>query len=344
MRRTLLLAAAAATGAALAACETTPSSMMMAESLAPPHAPIEEGKPVTVVAHPDQLSLLESDDPELAANKRLVHEMWRGFLTASHLEVGEEMLAEDYMQHNPMASTGRAAVLDFFRNRERMEEIPDTIPGLVSMIAEDDLVVLALVREMPDPRMEGETYTTTWFDMFRIDDGEIVEHWDAAVLPTDPNFPFPPPESEGGTIRVRGAGGYPQLQLLEADDPQLAANKRVVFDVWRNIVDAGREEVADDLLAEDYIQHNPNAATGRAGFQAYFATRPDLPLSDYTQWPIVAVVAEGDLVAIAFAQEEPHPTREGDTYTHTWFDMFRVVDGRLVEHWDIATLAPPPAE
>jgi predicted SnoaL-like aldol condensation-catalyzing enzyme len=35
-----------------------------------------------------------------------------------------------------------------------------------------------LRRELPDLEHEGQTYTTTWFDMFRVADGKIVEHWD----------------------------------------------------------------------------------------------------------------------------------------------------------------------
>jgi predicted SnoaL-like aldol condensation-catalyzing enzyme len=45
-------------------------------------------------------------------------------------------------------------------------------------VTERDLVVLALRRELPDLEHEGQTYTTTWFDMFRVADGKIVEHWD----------------------------------------------------------------------------------------------------------------------------------------------------------------------
>ena len=59
---------------------------------------------------------------------------------------------------------------------------------------------------------------------------------------------------------------------------------------------------------------------------------------------MVAVVAEGDLVALVTMQEHPHPSRAGRTYTTTWFDMFRVADGRLVEHWDAATKTNAPAK
>ncbi len=51
---------------------------------------------------------------------------------------------------------------------------------------------------------------------------------------------------------------------------------------------------------------------------------------------VVAIVAEGDQVALVTRQEHPHPARPGATYTTTWFDLFRIDSGRIVEHWDDA--------
>ena len=42
-------------------------------------------------------------------------------------------------------------------------------------------MTLALVREGKDK--DGKPYTTTWFDMFRVANGKIVEHWDTATKP-----------------------------------------------------------------------------------------------------------------------------------------------------------------
>jgi predicted SnoaL-like aldol condensation-catalyzing enzyme len=135
-----------------------------------------------VVATKDQASLLKSSDPQLAANKKLVFDMWRTFLTAHHIDEADKFLAPEYHQHNPNAETGLEGVKAYFRAQNlQPTAIPDTIPGLVSMVAERDLVVLALVREGKDK--DGKPYTTTWFDMFRIANGKIVEHWDTATKP-----------------------------------------------------------------------------------------------------------------------------------------------------------------
>jgi predicted SnoaL-like aldol condensation-catalyzing enzyme len=130
-----------------------------------------------VEIHPQQLELLASDDPQLAANKKLVFDFWREVLQAHHVDKAPAYLAEGYIQHNPDTPTGRAAFMSFF-GRLPPEVVKPTIDELVSIVAERDLVTLAFRRELPDLEHEGQTYTTTWFDMFRIADGKIVEHWD----------------------------------------------------------------------------------------------------------------------------------------------------------------------
>ena len=130
-----------------------------------------------VEAHRNQQQLLPSEDAELAANKKLVFDFWREVLQARHVDRAAQYLAESYIQHNPNVATGRAAFVEFF-GRSPPQPIKETIDDLVRIVAEGDVVVLAFRRELPDLAREGQTYTTTWFDMFRIADGKIVEHWD----------------------------------------------------------------------------------------------------------------------------------------------------------------------
>ena len=56
-----------------------------------------------------QSKLLESANETLVRNKKLVYDMWREFLEGGHLELADKYFAENYMQHNPNAATGRKA-------------------------------------------------------------------------------------------------------------------------------------------------------------------------------------------------------------------------------------------
>ena len=52
---------------------------------------------------------------------------------------------------------------------------------IAAVVAEGDLVTVAYVREMKDPKDPAKTYTTTWFDMWRFRNGKADEHWDGAT-------------------------------------------------------------------------------------------------------------------------------------------------------------------
>ena len=139
-------------------------------------------EPVVAASPEAQRKMLESSDPQLAANKKLVWDMWRTFLQGGDINAADKYLAPEYHQHNPNAETGLEGVKAYFRAQGRTATPPkDSIDRLIAITAERDLVTLALVRELTDK--DGNKYTTTWFDMFRVANGKIVEHWDTATKP-----------------------------------------------------------------------------------------------------------------------------------------------------------------
>jgi predicted SnoaL-like aldol condensation-catalyzing enzyme len=130
----------------------------------------------------DQAKWLASSDPKLAANKKLVYDFWREVFEAGHLELVERYMAEDYIQHNPNVVSGRPAFVEFFSKIKKPKPIADKIEApLVSIVAEGDLVILTFAREYPDPKDPAKTYSTSWFDQFRTENGKIAEHWDPAT-------------------------------------------------------------------------------------------------------------------------------------------------------------------
>ena len=146
--------------------------------------PVQVRAQVPVAPNPDHESMLHSKDPQLAKNKRFVYDFWREVFEAAHMDLAPSYMAENYVQHNPRVPTGRQAFIDFFTKMRKPAPIEPRVKApLVAMLADGDLVVMAFAREYPDPQEPAKTYTTTWFDMFRIADGKIAEHWDPAVKP-----------------------------------------------------------------------------------------------------------------------------------------------------------------
>jgi predicted SnoaL-like aldol condensation-catalyzing enzyme len=128
-----------------------------------------------------------------------------------------------------------------------------------------------------------------------------------------------------------------QKSMLYSSDPQLAKNKRLVYDWWRSVLEGGHLELAPQYMKETYMQHNPNVPTGRQGFIDFFSKFAKArPIVDTVQGPLIAIVAEGDRVVLSFKNVRPDPKDPSKHYTTTSFEMLRVEDGKIAEHWDSA--------
>src|SRR5580658_7287675 len=136
---------------------------------------------IAVTPAKDQSEFLKSHDPKLAANKKIAYDFYRIVLRGLRLDQADKYMREDYIQHNPNADTGMAGFKAYFTKLGGPKDIPATIDGLVAIQAEGDYVTLSFVREYPDPADKSKKYTTTWFDMFRLVNGKIAEHWDSAL-------------------------------------------------------------------------------------------------------------------------------------------------------------------
>lgn len=145
-------------------------------------SPVRVAAQTPVTANADHAAMLAHPDPRLAANKRLVYDFWREVFEAAHMDLAEKYMLESYIQHNPNVPDGRAAFVSFFSKIRQPKPIePRVAAPLVAILADGDLVTLVFVRELPEPSDATKKYTTTWFDMFRLENGKIAEHWDPAV-------------------------------------------------------------------------------------------------------------------------------------------------------------------
>jgi predicted SnoaL-like aldol condensation-catalyzing enzyme len=126
-----------------------------------------------------------------------------------------------------------------------------------------------------------------------------------------------------------------QLGLLESADPILAKNKRLVFDYFREVLEAGRPELLSRYLAKDFIQHDPNMTGDEKSFAALIKSREPTPrpAESRLRSPLVTIVAERDLVVMVFLKTLPVPGAETKVYTTTSNEIYRIERGKIKEHW-----------
>src|SRR6202451_1482104 len=119
-------------------------------------------------------------------------------------------------------------------------------------------------------------------------------------------------------------------------------NLDMVLEWWRVVIQNRQMDEAPKYQAEDYIQHNPNVPTGRAGFVAFFSKLPKPNVADPGKLANQPVVkgAKGDFVWLIFETESKDPRDPSKTYHSNSFDVLRIQNGKVQEHWDGAPNGP----
>src|SRR5688572_17905390 len=72
--------------------------------------------------------------------------------------------------------------------------------------------------------------------------------------------------------------------LFTSKDPKLHANKQVVLHIVRDLLEAGHWSDAPKYLTKEYIQHNPNIASGLDPVMKFFGGRPQGQIPDRKSW------------------------------------------------------------
>jgi predicted SnoaL-like aldol condensation-catalyzing enzyme len=159
------------------------------------------------------------------------------------------------------------------------------------------------------------------FDIFRFEDGKIVEHWDN--LQETPAKPNP-----SGHSMIDGPGRPTDFDKTEA-------NKQLVQAFVDDILVNGRmNKLSSYFDGDHYVQHNPQVADGLSGLGAALEALAKQGITmKYDK--IHRVLGQGNFV-LTVSEGSFGPTHSA------FYDLFRVENGKLAEHWD--TIEPIPAK
>lgn len=227
------------------------------------------------------------------------------------VDAARTLLAPDYIQHNVAVPTGADPILGFIPVLEESGIELTTH----RVITEGDMVVL---HNSYDNAQALGAETLVAFDVFRVENGQVIEHWD--------NLSVPPTETVSGRSMTDGPTEVVDLELT-------AENKALVEGFIADVLQGGApDRITDYISTEIYMQHNPLVGDGLEGLGTALAVMAEAGQAmAYTQTHMV--VAEGNFV---FAASEG---TIGETPT-AFFDFFRVENGLIVEHWDTVSEIP----
>ncbi|KVC39409.1 polyketide cyclase [Burkholderia pseudomultivorans] len=121
-----------------------------------------------------------------------------------------------------------------------------------------------------------------------------------------------------------------------AGDAQQEANRRTVLAFYEKGLNDKDAEAALAYVGDRYVQHNPNAADGRDGFRKFVAFLRDKYPQSHSE--IRRSFVDGDYVIL-----HVHAVREPGTRGSAIVDIFRLENGRIVEHWDVNQPVPEQA-
>ncbi|MEM1119124.1 MAG: nuclear transport factor 2 family protein [Bacteroidota bacterium] len=161
------------------------------------------------------------------------------------------------------------------------------------------------------------------FDVFRFEDGLIVEHWDNMLEIQPPN--------PSGHTQFDGA-----TDIMDKD--KTAANKKTIRDfIEKVLLNHENDKLTTYINPTKYIQHNPAVADGLDGFGAamkYFAENG--LVMEYDK--LHKVLGEGNFVLTM------SEGKFGENVHSAFYDLFRLENGQIVEHWDVIAPIPPKSE
>ena len=237
-----------------------------------------------------------------------------GIRDGNYREAVNKYTGATYIQHSTGVKDGKEGFIEFFK--DFVKRNPKRDIQIIRGWEEGKYVFLHAYQNINDGQAE---WVTT--DFFRTDENDkILEHWDVIA-------PFKP-QTPSGHTSVDGPTKVIDLDRTEE-------NKALVRNLIEDALMPGGDpsKLPDYISTEKYIQHNAEVEDGLEHFQK-LAMMPNRPLN-YTE--IVLMVGQGNFVATLC---KANWTDDKINQDYAQVDIFRIENGKIVEHWDNVEKVP----
>ena len=223
-----------------------------------------------------------------------------------------ELANADYIQHNPFIPTG----LEPFIGMLPILKENGTSAENIRMFQDGNYVFMHNVWKNAKPFGADEMVS---FDIIRLDDkGKVAEHWDAMTELVK--------ETASGRTQTDGPT---EVQDLDKTEENKAVARSLVEDV---LMGKAPNNIGNYISAEQYHQHNPGIKDGLEGIVEavqYLTAQNNM----FTYTKIHKVLGEGNFV-LTVSEGEWNGKQQ------VFYDLFRIQNGKAVEHWDVIQEIP----
>jgi predicted SnoaL-like aldol condensation-catalyzing enzyme len=118
---------------------------------------------------------LFGQSPQEAKNQELATNWYREVVLSGHVDQASKYMADDYVEHDPRISSGKSGFMRYYQNASaRPAEAKQ-----ITAFGQGDYVVIVWSRADKDPK-SSTPYNYTTYDVVRIKNGKIQEHWNNA--------------------------------------------------------------------------------------------------------------------------------------------------------------------
>jgi len=247
------------------------------------------------------------------SNKEIVG-TFLGAVLKNDPETMRKLANADYIQHNPFLPTG---LEPFIQMLPVLEENGTTAEN-IRMFQDGNYVFMHNIWRNAKPFGADEMVS---FDIIRLDgNSKVAEHWDAMT----------PLVKETANGRTQ-TDGPTKVQDLDKTDANKALARALVEDV---LMGKNPNKITEYISAETYHQHNPDIKDGLQGIvEAVEYLTSQNNMFQYTK--IHKVLGEGNFV-LTVSEGKRNNTN------NVFYDLFRIENGKVVEHWDV--IQPIPTE
>ncbi|MEO0896855.1 MAG: hypothetical protein AAFY71_10680 [Bacteroidota bacterium] len=225
-----------------------------------------------------------------------------------------ELANANYIQHNPFIPTG----LEPFIQMLPILQENGTVAENVRMFQDGNYVFMHNIWRNAKPFGADEMVS---FDIIRLDEnGKVAEHWDAMIPMAK--------ETASGRTQTDGPTQATDLDKTE-ENKELAKN--LIEDI---LMGKNPDKITAYISAEQYDQHNPDIKDGLTGIvEAVKYLTSQNNMFKYNK--IHKVLGEGNFVLTV-------SEGEWSGKNQVFYDLFRMENGKAVEHWDV--IQPIPTE